>query len=364
LSGSSRLPVVTLILIAANIFAAFLLVLQPELLETFGFNARQPSVQTAFTNLFLHQNLIHLLGNMIFLAAVGAGVELATGAARFAIVYLLSGLAGVAMHSLFTAHNPDPAPLIGASGAVAGCVGYYSVRYVRLQVPLAPKRSASVAAVTIVWLLLQVIGAFVRIGDTEGGVAFGAHLGGFAAGLLLSFIFRAPDLGQAKIAHEVLQRMNERGPAAVVHAAREHLKQHPNDPRVLRELADALHRTDDVDGEYHTLMQLLEILPEAEQPEVLMRLCEMRRIGGLPALRRTLLADRFCRDYPILARALLQSVVDEPIDEVQRPEALLALAGLERGEQPETANDLLKQLQATYPLHPAVDLARKRGWIG
>jgi membrane associated rhomboid family serine protease len=354
---------VTLVLIAANIFAAFALVLQPETLEGFGFDVRHPSAQTAFTSLFLHQNVLHLLGNMVFLAAVGAAVEIATGAARFAIVYLVSGLAGVAVHVLLTANRADSAPLIGASGAVAGCVGYYSVRYVRLRVPLAPKFGVSVAAVTAVWLLLQVVGAFVRIGEGTGGVAFGAHIGGFLAGLLLSFIFRAPDLGQAKIAHEVLQKMNERGPAAVVHAARRHLQDHPDDPRALRELAEALRKTDDLDGEYQTLMRLLEVLPESEQPEVLDRLCDMHRINGLPPLRRTLLADRFCRDYPVLARALLQSVVDEPIDETQRPEALLALAGLERSEQPEKAESLLKQLQATYPLHPAVDLARKRGWM-
>ena len=79
----SRLPIITLILIIANLFASFAVAFDPELVMDFGFNPRRPSFLTIFSGLFLHQNLLHLLGNMVFLAAVGAAVELATGSLQF-----------------------------------------------------------------------------------------------------------------------------------------------------------------------------------------------------------------------------------------------------------------------------------------
>src|SRR5208282_863903 len=119
----------------------------------------------------------------------------------------------VLCHFLITGHNPDALPLIGASGCIAGCAAYYSVRYVGLKVAIAPKFSLSVAAVTGIWVVLQVIGAFVRFGE-PGGVSFASHLGGFAAGIVMGLLFRAPDLGQIQLGHEVLEQMNNRGPAA------------------------------------------------------------------------------------------------------------------------------------------------------
>jgi membrane associated rhomboid family serine protease len=161
----SRLPIVTLILIVANLAASFVVAFDPDLVIDFGFNSKSPSFLTVFTSLFLHQNLLHLLGNMVFLAAVGAAVELATGSARFMIVYLVSGLVGVCTHFLLTMSQAEPSIAIGASGSVAGCAAYYSVRYTRLKVPVAPKKGISVAMVTGVWLVLQLIGAFVHIGN-------------------------------------------------------------------------------------------------------------------------------------------------------------------------------------------------------
>lgn len=358
----SRLPIVTLLLIIANLFAAFAVAFNSELVMDLGFNPKNPSFLTIFTSLFLHQNLLHLLGNMVFLAAVGAAVELATGSARFLIVYFVSGLFGVLAHFIFTMSLTEPSVLIGASGSIAGCAAYYSVRYVRLKVPIAPRKGISVAVVTVVWLVLQFIGAFVSIGDSS-SVSFWAHIGGFLGGLLLSAIFRAPDLGQRKLGHEVLDKMNERGPAAVALAARQHLKEHPGDIKALRNLADAERQLDHPIAEVETLLKLIDVLPESEQSEPLSRLAELEKLATLPSLRRTLLADRFKETDPNTCRMLLDSVVDGPDSDPQVPDAMLALASLEREHAPERATEILNKLQAKFPLHPTVNLARQRGWI-
>jgi len=361
-SARPRLPLVTLLLIAANIAAAFSLVIDPDLVEQFGFRSNHPTLLTAFTSIFLHANLIHLLGNMVFMAAVGAAVELATGSLRFVIVYLIGGLAGVGLHFAMTKHAIEPAPYVGASGCIASCAAYYSVRYTRLRVPVAPKMAISVAAVTVVWLVLQCVGAVVKFGE-KGGVSFWAHIGGFIAGAVLSQVFRSPDLEQLKLGHEVLEQMNDRGPAAVVFAAERHIAKHPNDVKALWELANAESALGDEEDESKTLLRLLELTTDVEKFEVVRRLCKLGRVSVLPTLKRLQIADQCRATSPDLTRALLRSVIDGPQEETQRPDAMLALIALERDAQPEKAAVILSDLMLTYPMHPAVELARKRGWV-
>lgn len=348
-------------LIAANIFAAFAVLLQPELIDQFGFHPDHPTVQSAFTCLFLHQNIVHLLGNMVFLAAVGASVELATGSFRFASVYFLSGFAGVIVHTFLS--GGSTIPLVGASGCVAGCAGYYSARYIGLRVPLAPRISVSVAMVTGFWVFLQALGAVVHLGSEGASISYWSHLGGFAMGLLLSALFRAPDLGERKLGHAVLDEMNRRSPAATIAACERHLKAHPGDTRALREMAVAASKMDDVELEAKTLLALLEFTPELEQSPILERLGEIGHLTDLPALQRTLLADKSKESDPSLSEVLLLSIVAEDVDEPQRPEAMLALASLKWERDRQQAVKILDQLTETYPLHPAVDLARRRGWL-
>lgn len=362
MSARPRLPLVTLLLIGANISAAFGLVIDPDLALQLGFRSDYPRFTTAFTSLFLHANLIHLLGNMIFLAAVGATVELATGSLRFIVVYFVGGLAGVGLHFMMTKHAIAPPPFIGASGCIASCAAYYSVRYTRLRVPVAPKLAISVAAVTIVWLALQIIGAILKPGES-GGTSFMAHIGGFVAGALLSLVFRTPDLQQLKLGHEVLEQMNLRGPAAAAFAAKRHLEQHPRDAKALWDLADAQSALGEGPAEAATLVQILEVATEAERTEVLRRLCKLGRVSTLPVLKRLQFADQVRDEAPEVARALLRSVVDGPVAEAQRPDAILALAALDRDNQPERAKELLQILIRDYPIHPAADVARKRGWV-
>jgi membrane associated rhomboid family serine protease len=358
----SRIPVVTLTLIVANLFASFAVAFNGDLVLDWGFNPRDPTLANIPTSLFLHQNLLHLLGNMVFLAAVGAAVELATGSVRFLLVYLVSGFIGVLAHFLFTVGQREPAILIGASGSIAGCAAYYSVRYIGLKVPVAPRRGLSVAVVTAIWLTLQFVGAFVSIG-TSASVSFWAHIGGFLGGLLLSLAFRAPDLGQRKLGHEVLDRMNERGPAAVALAARRHLLEHPGDVRALRDLADAERQLAHTDSEIEALQMLIKLQPPEEQGDVLVRLGELNKLDTISSVRRIQLADHLGTDRPEVSRLLLESILDGPASDQQIPEAMLSLAALERMHEPERASQILEDLRAKFPLHATVEVARHRGWI-
>lgn len=359
MSTTGRIPIVALILVAANLIAAFAAAFRPELVEQFGFVARDPAPATIFASQFLHVNLLHLLGNMVFLAAVGPAVELAAGSLRFAAVYLLGGLGGVGAHALLA--GPDAAPMIGASGAVAACAAYYSLHYLSLRVPLAPRLGASVAVLVGVWLALQFAGAFLTWGET-GGTAYWAHLGGFATGLVLGLVMKAPSLARLELGHAVLREMNSRSPAAAAAAARRHLEEHPNDVQAMRELASALGRLGEADEEAGVWVRVLDRLPESEQGAVIGELDRLQRLGTLPSLRRTLLAERLKETDPECAKRLLRSVVAGASDDPQRPDALLALVALEREASPSRAQELLAELLRIYPMHPAAELARTRGW--
>ncbi len=361
MSSQSRLPIATLILIAGNIAASFLLIIQPDLILDFGFNPSRFSVQSLFTSLFLHSNLLHLLGNMLFLAAVGAAVELSTGTLRFVVVYFVSGLAGIGLHALLATRGIEPHPLVGASGCIAGCAAYYGVRYPRLKVAILPHRGVPVLAIILLWFVLQVAGGLKNFGESAASTAYWAHVGGLLAGIILSFVFRAPDMGHLKIGHRVLEEMNQRGPAAAAAAALQHLKFHPNDPKALQQLVQAHALMNDHEGEGAALVKMIQLLPQSDYPSLLDRLLEIGQIDLLTPLQRMKLAEKVAD--PDLKIKLYESVVAEDESETQRPDAMLALAGQLREVDPARAKRLLANLAYEYPLHGAVEVAQKRGWI-
>ncbi|CAN5651355.1 hypothetical protein BH11ARM2_BH11ARM2_38190 [soil metagenome] len=358
---ASRPPLVTLALVVANLFAAFALVVNPDLAVTLGFRPDAPSVLTTVTSLFLHANVFHLLGNLVFLAAVGGAVEVAAGRFRYLSVYLLSGVAGVLLHYLMVRGMSRPAPYIGASGAVAGLVAYYAFRYQAMRVPVVPHLALPVVVVTGVWLALQALGALVRIGEV-GGTSFWAHLGGFGMGLLLSLVFRAPDLGDQRTLDEGMRQVGEKGPVHLKTAAQARLKGMPKDPRMLRELADACRQLGDDNTESHALVKLVDLLPDKDVPQAIQRLARLNGLSEIPGHRRLALAERLANDAPEEARLLLNSAYADATL-AQRPDLLLAMSGFERGKNDARASELAETLAREFPLHPAADLARKRGWV-
>lgn len=332
--------------------------------SVFQFYPRWPSVIAALTCTIYHQNVIHLLGNMVFLAAVGPLVEFAVGRWQFLTIYVGGGLAGVAGHWILTSGMAADQPLVGASGSIAACVGYCAVRFMSAKVPIAPHIGLPVGALAVVWIGLQALGGFVRIGESDAGTtAFWAHLAGFLAGLLLSLVFRAPSEANRKLGHEVLDKMNDRSPAAALAAAEHHLRRHPGDRRALRMKAEALHLLHDQEGEQSVYLELLDSATDLDQVELLRKL---EACGGLIRLSvgaRQRLADQHGAQFPDIADALLTSILDDPDAGAQVPDTLLSLATLVKDSQPAKSSELLERLTTQYALHPATELARSRGLI-
>jgi membrane associated rhomboid family serine protease len=359
---NKRLPIATLLLIAANVGVAYVTLLHPEFPIEYGFRPEAPSLQTALESLFIHSNILHLLGNMVFLAAVGATVEQLSGSLRFATVYFASGLAGVATHWIFATRGGDAIPLVGASGCIAGCAAYYCMRYLRLRVPMAPKIGASVALVTVVWLVLQILGAFVHVGEDQ-AVSYWAHIGGFAMGLVLSVAFRTPDVGKLEADQAVLRQMGDRSPGAIIAAAEQQLSERPEDVAALQELALVHEHLGENEKEAEALFKLLDLMPEEKLAPVLERICSLKEANKIAPHKRLALAERFKNQDPSPSQALLMSVLNDPTCEQQRPDALLALATLLYTSAPDKAKIVSQELATKYPLHPATEIARAKGML-
>lgn len=208
-------PAVVVVLIAANL-GVFVLELAlsdagagisrtDRLLETWGLvprdllrglapeSARPRVWWTPLTSMFLHAGLLHLLSNLLFLWVFGARLERGLGAARFALLYAGCGLAAAAAH--VAASPASFLPAVGASGAVSGLLGAFSVLAPgarvegRVTLPLVV-RSPRVPGLwlVLVWFAVQLAAAAAGVG---GGVAAWAHAGGFATGAALALPARA-----------------------------------------------------------------------------------------------------------------------------------------------------------------------------
>ena len=151
------------------------------------------------TSMFLHGSWLHLLGNMWFLYLFGNNVEDSMGHARFAVFYLVSGVAAAMLQVML---DPSAAvPMVGASGAISGVMGGYLILYPTVRVhTLVPigffltTMRLPAWTMLIYWLVIQVVGGFAATaGAQSGGVAFGAHVGGFIAGAILVKLFARRD---------------------------------------------------------------------------------------------------------------------------------------------------------------------------
>jgi len=145
-----------------------------------------PWYEGAFTSMFLHGSWIHIGGNMLFLWIFGNNIEDRVGRRRFLFFYLLGGLAASALQ--LVVGPASDVPNIGASGAIAAVLGGYLLLYPTAAVItfIPPFFFFPLPAVFFLvgWFLLQVFAASsVQVGSAGGGVAYFAHIGGFAFGL-------------------------------------------------------------------------------------------------------------------------------------------------------------------------------------
>jgi membrane associated rhomboid family serine protease len=154
---------------------------------------------TALTSMFMHGSWLHIIGNMLFLWIFGNNVEDAMGPVRYVVFYLLGGFAATALQTWVTFHWGGPGasmvPNLGASGAISAVLGAYAVMLPRASVlTIVFYFFVRIPAIWFlgVWILFQAWqgGYAITHPQAGGGVAFFAHVGGFAFGLLTVHLFK------------------------------------------------------------------------------------------------------------------------------------------------------------------------------
>ncbi len=210
-----RTPVITWSLIGLCCLLFIVGTVYPEqnktLLATFGFSSATSSPGLLLTQLigyqFLHASWLHLAGNMYFLWIIGDNLEEALGRLKFLAIYLVSGMvAALAEWAVYDSGNSSPLLLIGASGSVAALFGIYLVlfRYASLSFMFFVfQKKLSPVWYFLIWSGLNILG--LLLGDA--GVAYMAHLAGFACGIVIGLLVRSSVLEQHPIINMLSQPM-------------------------------------------------------------------------------------------------------------------------------------------------------------
>lgn len=199
-TSRKTVPIVTFVLIAVNVLFFFVELSGGDaFIMTWAFVPSRflanpfGDFLTLFTSMFMHAGWVHLGGNMLYLWIFGDNVEDRLGHIQFTIFYLLCGLAATFAQLAFSLEST--VPNLGASGAIAGVLGAYILMFPQQQVKVLIGRIITPVSALIViglWFVLQFFSGVASIADTTdtGGVAYMAHIGGFIAGFVLTFLFR------------------------------------------------------------------------------------------------------------------------------------------------------------------------------
>jgi len=364
--SKQRLPLATLGLIVVSLVAAFFTLTSPDSLLRWGYIPTPLGEPTplhralsALTSLFVHLDPLHLLSNMLVLAAVGPAVERAAGAWKLLIVFFVAGLIGVAMHHAFSV-SVTPAlageALAGSSGAISGLIGFAWPRFHRSRVPLLPSVWIPVWAVILAWLALQLGGAWFSAAQFGSSVAYFAHLAGFVAGFLLALFLGATAAAADEAWQDHLTKVSKRGSGAAL-AALKNRASETGDPDAIAELAARLEG-DDVEKATAIYSQLL-LRASEHSATAATRLAAMHRLDIVSRQDRLRVAQYLAANHRDAAALLLDSVVSETADRLT-PSALAALVDLWYQVDSAAARQAARRLLADYSLSPEAERVRLR----
>ena len=198
---------VTVSLIAINVLIfLYQATLNPDELNTFVTQwgivpdqMRGAGLVTLFTSMFLHGGWMHLIGNMLFLWVFGRNVEDLIGGPSFLAFYVLAGIAAGIVQVMVNAYSR--VPTIGASGAIAGVMGAYLIKFPRSRIVTLiiivfffTTAEIPAAFILLYWFAIQFFSGFGSLASTNysgGGIAYFAHIGGFLIGMALIRLFPA-----------------------------------------------------------------------------------------------------------------------------------------------------------------------------
>lgn len=206
-----RPPIMTVLLIVVNALVFYLTWSQgetyfAEITNSFGYTPGAYLAMgtgmhlpgwyylTPLTSMFMHGSWMHLIGNMLFLWIYGNNIEDHFGHLRFLFFYLAAGLAAVTFFTIFNANSLTP--LVGASGAIAGVMGAYLVLHPRARVTCLFFFSliqVPAGVLLVIWIAQEVIQSLLAGSQDGGGIAFLAHVGGFAFGFITLKFFSKRD---------------------------------------------------------------------------------------------------------------------------------------------------------------------------
>ncbi len=191
-------PVVTIILIAVNLLV-FLFEFslddysRNQFIALYGLTPDNFGIVNIFTSMFIHGGWLHVLGNMWFLWIFGDNIEDILGHAKFLLFYLLCGVAAALTQTVMTAGSR--VPMVGASGAIAGVMGAYMLKFPRARIETLvfififfTRIDVPAWLMLIYWFAVQFFSGVGSIGysqASQGGTAFFAHIGGFLTGMAL-----------------------------------------------------------------------------------------------------------------------------------------------------------------------------------
>jgi len=195
-------PFVTYTIIGINslVFIYQYLILPPEslghIISTYALTPAAPSVITVFTSMFMHGGLMHIIFNMWFLWIFGDNIESVLGHKRYVLFYLLCGV-GAALTQI-QINTDSQIPMVGASGAIAGVLGAYLIRFPRATVHVLVILIIFITFIRVpamvvigIWFLSNLTAGLGTLGIEEtGGTAWFAHLGGFVSGVVLNQVFK------------------------------------------------------------------------------------------------------------------------------------------------------------------------------
>lgn len=324
----------------------------PEGIEGFAFSPAEPTVTSAVLSMFSHVNLLHLLGNLLFLALLGPALETASGWWKFGLVYLLGGLAGVAVFWAVLRGQAFPPALLGASGCVAAAIGFAGVRFARIKLPVLPRLHLSAAAFVLLWAMLQLGGLLLnQPGST--GTAFVTHGAGLVFGFLMSLVLGAPNEGRIESAIQQLQDSGGKSAVASNVLTKRALAENETRPELWKQLAVSHSQMGEREEAGAAWQKVLEHGDFHERSEAILEIEKLGLLAQIDSRKRMRWSSQVA---PESRGALLRSIVLNQKDS-ERPQALLALM------EADPTGPWKEQLLADYPLDPTVEIARGKGLL-
>ncbi|MCM8816311.1 MAG: rhomboid family intramembrane serine protease [Candidatus Omnitrophica bacterium] len=203
--GVKKVPFVNYTIIVFNVVIYLVFGLDScyqEIVNAYGFIPSRFSWLTIFTSMFLHGSLMHLIRNMWYLYLMGDNLEDRWGHFNYLIFYLFSGVIAALFYGALTTGSARNIPSIGASGAISGVLGAYLMLFPRSRITFWYYLFAFFRIYSgtfeifawfwiSFWFIQQIIGMFANMNSTAtAGIAFGAHVGGFLAGIGIAFLTR------------------------------------------------------------------------------------------------------------------------------------------------------------------------------